>query len=60
MNMECFSYYLCAEWHHRETKVAMATIVKVQSYFEVSTCYLVSPKKRGAKTIEWNVLPHSD
>ena len=60
MNMECFSCYLCAKWHHRETKVAVAAIVSGQSYLEVSTCYLVSPKKGGAETIEWNVLPHSD
>ena len=60
MNMKCFSCYLCAKWHHMETKVVMAAIVKGQSYLEVCTCYLVSPKKGGAETIEWNMLPHSD
>ena len=60
MNMECFSCYLCAKWHHMETKVAVAAIVRGQSYLEVCSCYLVSPKKGGAETIEWNMLPHSD
>ena len=58
--MECFSCYLCAKWHHRETKVAVAAIVRGQSYLEVFACLLVLVRRGGAETIEWDVLAHRD